>query len=127
MRQRRGMRRTEARFYDGSDEELEEVTRFGGDVEKYRPEEDLRSVRRMVDPRLPPVKDVKDHELQGHLLYRNWCSVCVRAKGKDLDHRSDPLKERSVPEYSFDHKTAVLVGKERIKTCLGGGDSCEGL
>ena len=45
------------------------------------------------------------------------------AKGKDLDHRSDPLKERSVPEYSFDfafpgdefgHKTAVLVGKERM-------------
>ena len=62
---------------------------------------------------------MKDHELQGHLPYRNWCSVCVRAKGKDLDHRSDPLKERSVPEYSFDfafpgdefgHKTAVLSG-----------------
>ena len=108
---------------DDSDEQLEEVTRLGGDVEKYRPEEDLRSVRRMVDPRLPSVKDVKDHELQGHLPYRNWCSVCVRAKGKDLDHRSDPLKERSVPEYSFDfafpgdefgHKTAVLVGKERM-------------
>ena len=38
-----------------------------------------------------------------------------------MDHRSDPLKERSVPEYFFDfafpgdefgHKTAVLVGKE---------------
>ena len=61
----------------------------------------------------------------------------MRAKGKDLDHRSDPLKERSVPEYSsefaflgdeFGHKTAVLVGKERIEwTRLGGGDSCEGL
>ena len=83
---------------DDSDEQLEEVTRLGGDVEKYRPEEDLRSVRRMVDPRLPSVKDVKE---------------------------SDPLKERSVPEYSFafdfafpgdefGHKTAVLVGKERM-------------
>ena len=47
---------------DDSDEELEEVTRLGGDEEKYRPEEDMRSVRRMVDPRLPSVKDVKDHE-----------------------------------------------------------------
>ena len=106
---------------DDSDEQLEEVTRLGCDVEKYRPEEDLRSVRRMVDPRLPSVKDVEDHELQGHLPCRGWCSVCVRAKGKDLDHRSDPLKERSVPEYSFafpddefGHKTAVLVGKERM-------------
>ena len=54
-----------------------------------------------------------------------------------MDHRSDPLKERSVLEYSFDfafpgdefgHKTAVLVGGEDEWTCLGGGgDSCEGL
>ena len=57
--------------HDESDEQLVEVTRLGGDVEKYRLEEDLRSVRRMVDPRLPSVKDMKDHELQGHLLYRN--------------------------------------------------------
>ena len=94
-----------------------------GDVEKYSPEEDLRSVRRTVDPRLPSVKDVKDHELQGHLPFRHWCSVCVRAKGKELDHRSDLFKERSVPECSFDfafpgdefgHKTAVLVGKEKM-------------
>ena len=107
---------------DDSDEQLDEVTRLGEDVEKYRLEDDFRSVRRMVDPRLPSVKDVEDHELQGHLLCRNWCSVCVRAKRKDLDHRSDPLKERSVPEHSFDfafpgdefrHKTAVLVGKGR--------------
>ena len=99
---------------DESDEQLEDVTRLGGDVEKYRPEEDLRSVGRLVDPRLPLVR---------HFPYRNWCSVCVRAKGKDLDHRFDPLKERRVPECSFDfafpgdefgHKTAVLVGKERM-------------
>ena len=45
----------------------------------------------------------------------------MRAKGKDLDHRSDPLKERSVPENSsaflgdeIGHKTAVMVGKERM-------------
>ena len=41
------------------------------------------------------------------------------AKGEDLDHKADPVKERSVLEYSFDfafpsgefgHKTAVLRG-----------------
>ena len=63
-----------------ADEELEEVTRLGGDVEKYRPEEDLRSVRRMEDPRLPSAKVVKDHGLQGHLPCRFWCSAFVRAK-----------------------------------------------
>ena len=60
------------------------MTRLGGDVEKYKPEEDLRSVRRTADPRLPSVKDVKDHVLEGHLPYRNWCSDCVRTKGKVL-------------------------------------------
>ena len=102
---------------DDSDEQLEEVTRLGGDVEKYRPEEDVRSVRRMVDPRLPSVKDVKDHELQSHLIVTGVQFACGQ-KGKIWDHRSDPLKERSVPEYSIDfafpgdefgHKTAVLV------------------
>ena len=32
--------------------------------------------------RLPSVREVKDHELQGHLPYLNWCSVCVRATGE---------------------------------------------
>ena len=108
---------------EDSEEQLEEVVRLGGEIEKHRPDEEQRSVRRLVDPRLPSVREVKDHELKGHMPYRNWCSVCVRAKGKDLDHRADPAKERNVPEYSFDfafpgdefgHKTAVLVGKERM-------------
>ena len=43
-------------------------------------------VRRMVDPRLPTEAEVAYHELT-HLPYRNWCPICVRAKGKDLDHR----------------------------------------
>ena len=41
---------------------------------------DLRSVRRLVDLRLPSVREEKDHELQGHVPHPNWCSVCVRAK-----------------------------------------------
>ena len=54
--------------------------------------------------------------------YRDWCTICVRAHGKELDHRRDKQKERDVPEYSFDFcfpgdeigfKWAVLVGRER--------------
>ena len=63
------------------------------------------------------------HELQGHVPYRNLCSVCARANRKDVAHRADPLKEWNVPEYSFEfafpsdvfeHKTAVLVEKVRM-------------
>ena len=102
---------------------LEEAVKLGGDVEKMRPQEDARAVRKLIDPRLPTKEEVKDHELKGHVPYRDWCPICAKAKGKDLDHRADPLKERNLPEYSFDfafpgdelgHKTAVLVGKERL-------------
>ena len=43
-------------------------------------------VRAMVDPRLPTEEEVANHELT-HLPYRNWPPACVKAKGKDLDHR----------------------------------------
>ena len=43
-------------------------------------------VRAMVDPRLPTEEEVANHELT-HLPYRNWCPACVKAKGKDLDHK----------------------------------------
>jgi hypothetical protein len=58
----------------------------------------------------------------GHLPFRNWCPVCIKAKGRDLDHRQDSGKERKMPEYSWDYcfpgdefgfKWTVLVGKER--------------
>ena len=68
------------------------------------------------------MREVKDHEPQDHVPYLYWCSMCARSTGKDLDHRADPLKERNVPQFSFDfafgdefgHMTAVLVVKERM-------------
>ena len=52
---------------------------------------------RLVDPRLPSVREVKDHKLAGP-------ECTCGQKEKDLDHRADPLKERSVPEYSFESR-----------------------
>ena len=61
--------------------------------------------------------------MKTHLPYRNWCPVCIKAKGKDMDHRKDAGKERGLSEYSFDYcfpgdefgyKLTVLVGRERV-------------
>ena len=77
-------------------------------------------VRAMVDPRLPTEEEVANHELT-HLPYRNWCPACVKAKGKDLDHRGAVDKERKLSEYCFEscfpgdafgYKLTVLVGTE---------------
>lgn len=59
--------------------------------------------------------------------------MCVKAKGKDWDHRKDAGKERGLSEYAFDYcfpgdelgfKVTVLVGREsdRDEFCDGGAD-----
>ena len=58
-------------------------------------------VRKLVDPRLPTKEEVEIHKLTGHVNYRNWCDICVRCRGKDLDHKSQEGKERTFPEYSW--------------------------
>ena len=60
-------------------------------------------VRKVLDPKLPTQEEVDVHNTMGHLPYRNWCPVCVRAKGRDMDHKQDDGKERLRPESSLDY------------------------
>ena len=60
------------------------------------------NVKRILDPRLPTQEEIDQHNLT-HLPYRNWCPECVRAKGKDMDHRAAVDKERGISEYCFDY------------------------
>ena len=48
--------------------------------------EEGKFVKRLRGPRLRTEEEVEHHRLT-HLPYRNWCPECVKAKGKDLDHR----------------------------------------
>ena len=105
------------------EEEGEECGVCGGkEVERLVGREDKRRPRGIGDPRKPTEKEVEEHELT-HLPYRNWCSVCVRAKGRDLDHRKAVGEGREVSEYGFDYcfpgdelgfKLTVLSGRERL-------------
>ena len=56
-------------------------------------------MKRIADPKLPSEKEEEDHCLRGHLPYRNWCPICVRAKGRGGDHKKDGAKEKRIPEY----------------------------
>ena len=89
--------------------------------QRLEADRDDQVVRRLQDPRLPSQKDIELHELT-HLPYRNWCPVCVRCRGRDLDHRKAVDEERGVSEYAFDYcfpgdefefHLVVLVGRER--------------
>ena len=65
---------------------------------------------------------MEEHE-HHHLPYRNWCPICVKAKGKDADHRKGVNEERGLSEHSFDYcfpgdqlgfKWTVSAGRERV-------------
>ena len=94
----------------------------GGNYELIRAESEPDVVKRVADPRLPSENEVQRHLLRGHIPFRDWCPICVKAMGKSLPHRRSE-RERNVPEYSFDYcfpgdelgyRWTVLVGKERL-------------
>ena len=83
-------------------------------------EEDV--VKQLRDPKLPIQEEVDKHYLTGHVVFRDWCPVCVKSQGKELDHSRDKGQGRCLPEYSWDYcfpgdelgyKWTILVGKER--------------
>ena len=105
------------------DSEGEDLKMETGEVcERIRLKEDGAILKKLIDPKLPSQEMVDDHWLRGHVEYRNWCEVCVKARGKEWDHTTVGDKERLMPEYSFDYcfpgdemgfKWTVLVGRER--------------
>ena len=103
-------------------EEEESEEEEGEDPERIRLEREDKFIRKQIDPQMLSEDEVKMHELQGHIPYRNWCETCVKAMGREKGHRTED-KERKVPEYHLDYyfpgdelgyKWTVLIGKERI-------------
>ena len=80
------------------DEEDTEELWEGGEAERLRIEPEDKFVRRLIDPKAPSEKEWEDHWLMGHWPYRNWCAVCIAARGKELDHH-DAASQRVLPEY----------------------------
>ena len=108
----------------GALEDLE--IKEGEEVAKIKADKDMKEVKEAADPRRPSRKKVEDHE-RTHLPDRNWCPICVQAKGKDLDHRKSMVEDGGLSEYTFDYcflgdelgcKVTVMVGRERVTgTC----------
>jgi len=105
-----------------AEEEEKEKSYKGIEADRLEKEGDKREIRRLIDPRKPTKEEVDEHELT-HVPYRNWCPICVMAKGKELDHRKSSEGPRGLSEYSFDYcfpgdelgcKLTVLVGKEKV-------------
>ena len=89
----------------GDEESDEEDLRMevGEACEKVKVEKEGAVVKRLLDPKLPTQEAVDTHWLKGHVEYRNWCEVCVKARGKEWDHTRAVDKERLLTEYSWDY------------------------
>ena len=107
---------------NGTEGDVEELLGEDGDVERVGLEEDDEVMRNLGDPSLPSPEDVAKHCRQGHIPYRNWCHICVKSQGRDMDHRQGKDREKNLPEYSWDYcfpgdehgnKLTILVGKEQ--------------
>ena len=92
----------EERLTDGMDATAGEFT--AGDFgERIQLEKEDDVVRKVNDPKLPSASDVEKHNVMGHLPFRDWCPVCVKARGREMDHKTVAGKERNLPEYSLDY------------------------
>ena len=70
-------------------------------------------------PRNPedPLLEERDKHWRTHLPYRAWCTVCVKARGREDQHRAQKNKnEDGISEVAMDYCSVgdmrILVGKE---------------
>ena len=70
---------------------------WGCDPTRLSLPKETEFLKKLVDPKLPTESEWEQHCLMGHIPFRNWCPVCIRARGKESDHRQ-AKKERMVPE-----------------------------
>ena len=62
-------------------------------------------------PNLPPepsVRQIAEHELTGHAVYRSWCRHCVASKGRA--HAYSSREEGELPEIGIDYG---IFGRDR--------------
>ena len=55
-------------------------------------------------PNLPPepsARQIAEHELTGHAVYRSWCRHCVASKGRT--HADSSREEGELPEIGIDY------------------------
>ena len=74
---------------DEADSDAEDEHVNGEGVERVKlPKEDV-GIKRMKSPVLPSQEEVDAPYIRGHLPYRDWCPVCVKAQGRESAHRKE--------------------------------------
>ena len=67
---------------DGESGEEDESIPVGESCGRFAVDKEEKVVKRLADPKLPSADEVEQHYISGHLPYRSWCPVCVKADRK---------------------------------------------
>ena len=109
-----------------AEEEEKEKSYKGIEADRLEKEGVKREIRRLIDPRKPTKEEVDEHELT-HVPYRNWCPICVMAKGKESDHRNSSEGPSGMSEYSFDYCfPGDELGRKRTDLVMSRRHICSG-
>ena len=69
--------------------------------------EQAEETRRAEAASEPTAKERERHELENHAVYRNWCPICIGARGLGTQHRrqkkEDADKEKDGPRIFSDY------------------------
>ncbi len=82
--------------------------------------EKTTDVVRQIKDLLKPSEDEVEKHNATRLPYRNWCPICVRAKGKDADHRRVVDGSNCLPEFSFDYAFPGIEFGYKLRCWWGG-------
>ena len=83
--------------------------------------DELRETRRRNSPSDPTSREVVDHVLTGHAIFRSRCAACVQGRGRAERHQGEGHKEledgSKVPVVSWDY--CFLGARNRISEAEG--------
>ena len=83
-------------------------------------EAETAEARFLPGPMEPIQSQAEDHRASGHIPFRNWCSVCVRARGTGEQHRRR-RDRRDICVFSFDYLHLDQAGKPIARDAVEGG------
>ena len=97
------------------------------DPQICQPCDNSRIPKSITSPIRPSAEAIEQHFVAGHVDYRNWCPVCVMAKGKEDPHprsKEDDDDDRTgLPIVSMDYNELnedsakpqkIIVGKDEV-------------
>ena len=115
----------DSRPEEGESEDLVGEQPNGSEPAGDAPGEEAPQRRELRCPIAPSQQEFDDHCRRGHVVYRDWCPVCVRSRGREDPHRrNEELHVREgVPVVCMDYKT-IKKGKPPWMVLRDQGSRC---